>query len=197
MALPAADVFTGTNGTALTTYSASWTLNSGNFEIQSNQVRSNAAATETGAHWNADAFTANHYASVVFTNLAGTPYIGPAVRCHASAATYYGYYSSSSVRYIIKNVAGTPTVLATVAAGIADTHTMRLEASGTTITPKDNGVTDSGLGAQSDAAIASGSAGISGYASGAGCRGDTFAADNLAATVTGTGWASGGQGGWF
>ncbi len=91
MALPATEAFTNSNGTQLTTHSSNWTLNSGDFDIQSNALSPDAASTENGAHWNADTFDDDQYAQATLVDQFNSRTIGVAVRCHATADTYYGW----------------------------------------------------------------------------------------------------------
>jgi hypothetical protein len=187
MSLPASDGFSASDGTALTTYSANWALNSGNFEIQSNAVRSNAGLAECAARWSADAFTANHSSQLKFNLISGSVYIGPAVRVKTDGtANYYGYYSSTGLRYLLKNINGTITILAS-SGGLSDQIVMGLEIDASTLTPKIAGGLDTELGAQTDSAHSTGAAGICGYSSGSGPTADDFLADNIGAAPSGVG----------
>jgi len=184
-ALPATDAFTGTTGNALTTYSASWTLNNGDFDIQTNQVHTNVASTNSLAHWNADAFADNQYAQLKLTAGVASVYIGPAVRVAASAHT--GYFcraannGASSNILMYKVVAGSHTQLGTTYAFTwVDNKILYIEASGTSITCKLDGV--SVVGPITDGDIASGSGGITGYDNGA-TYGDDWEAGNLSAAA--------------
>jgi hypothetical protein len=186
MALPATDSFTDSNGTALTSHSANWTQNNGAFDIQSNALAPNNSGDESGAHWNADAFDNDQYAEGVATGFAGNDgiAIGLAVRCHASADTYYGFYGDSysgSGSYLFKMVSGTWTQIGDTGANWEDGDTVWLEVEGTTLTPKVNGSTDPDIGAQTDSSIASGSAGLSGYNDGAANLIDDWEGGNLGA----------------
>ena len=89
MALPATDAFTGTNGTALTTYSANWTYNKGTFGIHTNALCCTVDGFDAAAHWNADTFGNDQYARATVTAIDSLAYVGVAVRCHASAETWY------------------------------------------------------------------------------------------------------------
>jgi len=186
MALPATDVFTSASDQALTTYSASWTNNSGAFQVvgATDDVMANSSGNECGAHWNADSFNNNQYAQAKVTARSASGVVGAAVRCHASAATYYGYYTDSGASYLFKMVAGSWTQLGSNAAALAVNDIIRIEANGTTITPKKNGSTTGTPGAQTDSAIASGYAGLSGYGNQTTARVDNFEGGNLAAPVT-------------
>lgn len=184
MALPATENFTDSNGVKLTTHSASWTLNSGDFAIQSNGlVNDSGSGAECGAHWNADAFNDDQYAQVVVA-ASSASYMGPAVRCAASAGTYYGVYQNGSDGYFFKMVAGSWTQIGYLGSGLAVSDTLRLEASGTTITYKVNGTTES---EQTDSSIASGSGGVTGWSDGNFTRLDDWEGGNLggAAAVNG------------
>jgi hypothetical protein len=184
-ALPATDAFTGTNGTALTTYSSNWTNNAGVFAIQSNSVHANSAGTECGAHWNADTFNNNQYGQCVYVAEDTDTYaIGPAVRCAASGATYYGFYSSTTASYLFKMVSGTWAQLGSDGASWTINDVARLEVSGTTLTPTINGSTLSPPGAQTDSSIASGYAGITGYSNSTASRIDNWEGGNLGAAAT-------------
>lgn len=182
MALPATDVFTGTNGTAITSYSANWTLNSGNFQINTNAISPNSNNNECGAHWNADAFNADQYAQLTLTALTSAVQIGPGVRMHASADTYYGFYTDGvAYTQVVKMVGGTWTSLAESGPHGSVGQVWRIEVSGTTITPIVNGSTHA-MGAVTDSSISSGSAGIIGFHTGTGTRGDDWEGGNLGGT---------------
>ena len=183
-ALPATDAFTAGDGTALTTYSASWSYNNGVFAINTNSVYSNTAGGDPVANWNADAFENNQYAQGTLVALTGTGQIGVAVRLSTSEAhTGYFYYSSSlsAGRQFYKVVTGSYTQLgndSTVASSVNDA--LRFEANGTTITPKKNGSVDSNVGGSvTDTAITSGSAGISGSNNQSGSRLDSWEGGNI------------------
>jgi hypothetical protein len=181
MTLPASDNFTAANGTALTTYSSSWSLNVGNFEIINNAIRANGGLIDMAARWSADAFTADHYAQLKFNRIIGDCYIGPAVRVKTDgSANFYAYYSSAGLRYMFKVVGGSSTYLAS-GANLSDQIIVRLDIEGSTLTPKLNGSLDTEFGAQTDSAHAAGAAGICGYNAGSGSTGDDFLADNIGA----------------
>src|SRR3990167_7691782 len=144
MALPATDVFTGTNGTQLTTYSANWTRLRGDFHIQTNALAADDVVTNTecGAFWNADAFNAAQYAQGVVTISGTVSTIGVAVRGSGSVPwNFYGYYGFSTDTYLFKNIGTTWTQLGGNGVAWVTNDTIRLESNGTTITPKVNGST--------------------------------------------------------
>lgn len=180
MALPRSETYTAANGTNLTTLS--FTANQGAFAVNTNAAYSNSSGTETGNHDNANTYNNNQYAQGTLVALGG-PWIGLAVRAHASAVTWYGLYSNSANDYTMyKMVAGTWTALGT-AAPAAVNDVIYLEANGTAILAKKNGANSFG-GAVTDSAISSGSAGLAGYDTGTGSRVDTTEFGNLGAATT-------------
>lgn len=189
MALPATDVFTGANGTALTTYSANWSLNAGNFSIQTNALAANgaAAATETAARWNADVFPNDQYAQGVLAALSATvnANIGIGVRIATdNSANYYGLYYDDDTgdTLMFKVVAGVWTQLGAAFTAVrAVNDILRLEVSGTTLTYKLNGVSQ---GTRVDASLASGSAGVVGRGLTTAHRIDTWEGGSLSAAAT-------------
>jgi hypothetical protein len=137
MALPASDTFLQTSGgtQALTTYSASWSLVQGTFNVGDNTgyVAGGSGGVTNIARWNADAFNANHRSDVVFSsaNISNGIYIGPAVRCQSGAATAYHFDSNGSDNYLVRTVAGSDTILSQPAGSFADGDVCRLKVSGT------------------------------------------------------------------
>ena len=82
------DTFTGTNGTLLDVYDATWVdigNNADSLNIQSNQVESVAGKTQ-GAYLYNQTFNSKHYSKLV-VSLAN--YGGPAIRCATGANFYY------------------------------------------------------------------------------------------------------------
>jgi hypothetical protein len=186
-ALPTTDAFTGSTDTQLTTYSASWTLNSGNYDIQTNAVSPDdgGARVTTAAHWNADSFSNDQYSqlTLVAVTSAKWNYLGVSVRCAASSTnTFYNYIAEGSELLLMKVVAGTETQLGKTITTVSANDVLRLEVSSTTLTPKRNGVTDA-MGAQTDSGIASGYAGIGAWQYETGSRtqlrGDNWEGGNL------------------
>lgn len=182
MALPATDPFTGSNGTLLPSYSANWASNGGDLQIQSNAYAPNTSTTEIGARWTADAFNNDQYSQSTLVAKEGTAdyTIGVGVR-HAAAATktYYGYYADGdATSYIFKEVAGTWTQLGATLGGVSVGVVMRLEVSGTTLTAKLDGVTQT---TRSDSSISSGVAGLTGYNTTAAQRADNWEGGNVSA----------------
>jgi hypothetical protein len=176
MTLPASDSFTTTTNQTLTAYSSNWTSNINNFSVYEagDDILSNAGYGECGAHWNADTFNADQYSRVRiskdnYTDETSPVSLGPAVRCHASAATYYGFYAmgqgrNSDENYLFVMEAGVWTQIGSMGTlTVTVNDIMRLEASGTTLTPTINGSTTGTPGAQTNEALAGGYAGVTGY----------------------------------
>ena len=191
MALPASDSFTGTNGTGLTSYSASWTYNYGSgthLQIQSNGLFCARASDAATARWNADTFNADQYAQVTMAAVGNGGYYGPAVRISTSGADtcYYIEVDSSDGSYLFKTVSGSGTQLGSTAGTAANADVWRLEASGTTITPKKNGSTTGTPGAQTDSSISSGAAGLHAWGTATGSRMDDWSGGNLSTGISGT-----------
>lgn len=179
MALPATDAFTGATGTQLTAYSSNWSLVKGDFDIQANQVCCEGAVTSItiAARWNADTFGNAQYAQLVVDSNAASAYncLGPAVRCASAAESCYSYIITGTAgdgSYLEKLVAGTETQLGFDGTTPSGPVTLRLEASGTTLTAKRDGTTDLG-GSITDNALSSGSAGIGGWVNNATYRTNT------------------------
>jgi len=87
-ALPATDTFTNTNGTALATHNACWTVAEGSIDIQSNEANQTAGGTNSTAYWNCDTFPDDQAIKAVYR---GDGYSGPTSR-HTAAASYYGCF---------------------------------------------------------------------------------------------------------
>lgn len=130
------------------------------------QITGNACACNTGSGagwdgaelWNADTFDNDQYATCTISSAPGAGgATGLAVR--ASTNNFYGAYSDSFNLYAFKVVSGSFTTFNSSAA-LANGNTLRLEAEGTTVRSLVNG---SLRHSQTDSAIASGAAGVSGY----------------------------------
>lgn len=182
MALPATDAFTGTDGTQLTTYSANWTLQLGDFDIQSNALAPDSLAnSDSLACWTADTFNADQYSQIKIVAVSTAPAsIGPAVRVASGATTAYLLFHSSAAWELWKVVAGTWTKINNGASRTLQVNdVLRLEISGTTLTVKINGVAQGSPTTDSD--IASGYAGLHANKDDANHRGDDWEGGNLAA----------------
>lgn len=181
MALPAIANFNVGDG-ALPTQVTTFSAVRGAMQVRSNAAQSNTGWNETCCRWNADTFNDDQYAFITATLLTASLFIGPAVRCSNSAETYYLYYWDNNDRYFAKMVNGTFTDLVTPQTGVTNNtgDVLRLEANGTTITAKVNGVQD-GSFSTTDSSISSGYGGLCGWgqAFGSDTSGDTWEAGNL------------------
>ena len=191
-ALPATDTFTlgGAVDQALTVYSANWTANNGALLVSAgtDDVSSNTTSTETAAHWNADTFADDQYAQGTITAAGASSLIGVAVRCAASANTYYGFYGYNGASYLFSVKAGVWAQLGSDGGAFEVGDVIRLEVSGNTLTPKINGSTTGTPGQQTDSSspIASGYAGLCGYDLSVNNRIDNWQGGNLSTGATGT-----------
>lgn len=184
MALPATDTFTRADG-ELAAGSANWakcSASSGNMNVNTNAVQS-ASLNENGYLWTADTFSNDQYAQVTIAAVTNSVFVGPACRVANGTYSYYGYYGDGSLgAFPFKQVAGTWTQFGTTLGVFAASNTIRIEASGTAITFKRNGATDR---TQTDSALTSGSAGITGQGNNAGSKLDNWEGGNLAAAAAG------------
>jgi hypothetical protein len=180
--------FTASDSTAITTYDSNWTLLNGNFAINTNEVHSNTASTDTLARWTAGSFNDNQYAEITLSALTSDGHIGVTVRSQEGAFSGYGAYASSQEVKIMEWNAGTPTTHYTGAA-YSPGDVLRLEISGTTLTLKKNG---SMVTTVSDSTYSTGRPGLSGYSNLTGTRGDDWYADSLSSQGGGGGGGGGG-----
>lgn len=189
MTLPASDAFTAAADAALTTYSANWTLNAGALAVNAagDYCYPNSLGAESAAHWNADTFGADQYAECAITNTNNDCQVGPAVRCAASGATYYGLYwgpnYGTPTVWLFKQVGGAWTELGSAGLSMSAGDTLRLEISGTTLTPLRNGSLITALGTKTDSSISSGYAGICGYSQSVDARLDNWQGGNIGAAA--------------
>jgi hypothetical protein len=187
MTVVASDTFTaGGSGTQpLTTYSASWTINGGAFTQDKHTDYAYADDNaECGAHWNADSFNDDQYATVVMGVATAAGWMGPGVRLSATGQNWYGFYGNSVGSNVnaIKVVSGSWTQLGSAGStGFSGGDTLTLEVSGTTLSPKLNGSAYSDIGDQTDSSLSSGYAGIVGYgqSSPVNTNADTWEGGNL------------------
>lgn len=191
--LPATDSFTAANGTALTTYSANWTLNHGNFNIENNSACINSSAATGLTHWNADTFGNDQYAQGNIS-LSGTSgdYVGLAVRVAASAETGYVFHcqgpqGAANGCTLYRGVAGSYTALGSTWTSPTSGDLMKITVAGqntsTVITVIDAGTTMITFTDTSGSAINSGSAGMAGFNADTGNCIDNFQADNFSAAA--------------
>lgn len=197
-ALPFTDTFTGTNGTALGTYSANWTVPkaAGNFEIQSNAVQVKVNTTtypypyNVGiAYNNSETYSNDQYAKVTLT-FSGTPdeSAGPAVRVDANGQGYYVLYNElngqACLSYSLdQGVNGISGVGLSTCDG-TDYNTgdeLMVKAIGTTISIWKNGTQTASV---VDTTYSAGKAGLAGTGTHTVMRMDSFEGGNIGASST-------------
>lgn len=165
------DVFTGTNGNSLPTYSANWAyvIGSGTtMQIQSNAVAlTNALGdAQLACQRTETTFPGNHYAQIVVTATSDTAAVsgGPAVRCQGSGTSnFYGFYVAGNASYLFSNSGLVWTQLGSPGSPVSLNDVLKLTVSGTTLTPNVNGSTTGTPGAQTDATFSNGAPGVCGY----------------------------------
>lgn len=174
MTLPATDAFTGANDTNLTAYSANWSLNDGNFQIETNAI-SPEDGSECAARWSLDTWDPDQYSQITWLAVPNTyAAIGPALRLStAGAATYYFWYADPTDEYYGRFNTGTYTEFSSRSRVVGVGDVMRLEIDGTSISAFIDGVLQFS-GPQTDSSIASGAGGIAGYGTEDTCRGDDW-----------------------
>ena len=166
MALPATDNFDTDTSQTLEAYSANWTAQIGQLYIESWQdaASGHASGDHSFYYWNADAFNDNQYSEGVIASIGTPSSIG--VACRVDTGTdddCYGYHDDGQGAELLKMVADQLTQLGNTGDAWEASDVVRLEVSGSTITPIINTATDSSIGAQTDESIGAGSAGLFGY----------------------------------
>jgi hypothetical protein len=119
-------------------------------------VTGNTAAAENTAWWNANAFGSDHYSEdIVRTDVDGG---GPLVRHQSGANTFYVFAYDGGGCTLYESTAGSFVALgAAYATGGLLGHTIRLDATGSTLTPFDNGTP---LATRTDSSITGGAPGL-------------------------------------
>ena len=161
--LPKTDPFTGSDGTALTTYDANYVNIAGTFVLAGNAVSSNTGSNCLAA-WNGDAFNDNQYASGTMGALGTNTYTGVCTRGSGTSG-YHTWAQNGDTRFR-KTVSGTTTELGSSATAWAANDVMRLESEGSTHRTTKNG-TAYGASPYTDTAVTGGSAGPGGFGNGA------------------------------
>jgi hypothetical protein len=159
MALPATDSFTSATNQDLESYSSNWTVTMGSCAVDGtvDKGQGSTGGSENLAAWNADTFDNDQYAEGVVSSLTSGQNIGSSVRNSLTQATNYHFYVGSNDSYLGKMTNGSWDQLG-AGTGKSTGDVVRIEAEGTTITPKINGST-SDIGAQTDSSHSSGYAG--------------------------------------
>lgn len=176
----ATDTFTAANGTALTTYSGSWTQIVGAMEIQSNAVIGDTAVNFSAARWTADAFNSDHYAQVTVSGSANG-YCGPGVRLSSDGDGYFLLWNPVANTLDLSRIdnGNSESNLDSIAAPPAGS-VLRLEATGSVITAYVNGTP---VMSESDPTYSGGAPGLYAYDDEAVFL-DNFQADNLGTTAS-------------
>ena len=183
----ATDAFTGTNGTELPTYSANWSLGnalSSDFVIDTNSLRTPfSRAISLHAYRNDGSFANDQYAEAKIVQVgSASQYMGVCVRSGNGDA--YAFVVDG-INYLMWKLIGYGgyTQLAFAALAVVAGDTIRLEASGTTLTAKLNGSTVTTV---TDSALTSGRPGVAGQggaASGTYTLLDDWVGDDLTAAA--------------
>ena len=158
MALPATDDFNRADASTLGT---NWTLSKNTWGIDTNRAKP-TAVDNCRAFWNADTFGNDQYSQAKVVS--ATNYFGVVVRCSGSGGTENNYHWVAGTGFtgINKVINGSETQLQALDALSTDNDVIRLEVSGTTLQAYRNGST---YGTSvTDSAVASGSAGLFGFA---------------------------------
>lgn len=156
-ALPASESFTGSNGTSPP--NGNWTNMDVGIQIQSNAAAGAGGGGYGFAYWSADSFNNDQFSEV---KQVGSGAFGPIVRASGTnTLVMFDCNDTGGTRsFLYKRVSGSYTdisPLALLTLTFATNDVARLEVSGTTYTMYKNGAS---VATQSDASIASGSAGV-------------------------------------
>ena len=162
------DAFTGTNGTGIEAYSSNWAYMAGtgtNFQIQSNSLAMATVTLEGGARRTETGFPNDQYAQgVCAAETNDEPFIGVSVRNQAAGSgDYYGFYARGDQSQLFEYDGTTWSQEGSTGAGWNAGQVLRLEVSGTTLTPMVGGATQNPPGAQTDATYSSGAPGVCGF----------------------------------
>ena len=186
MALPFTDTFTGTDGTALSTYDANWVTDAGAIQIQINHARS----TTTGgrARWTGDTPTADQSTAITIygDGSDGAQSMGAGVRFGSSANSGYVYSCNVISQSLYRIDTGTPTLLGssvTFTNSIGDI--IKLSVTGTTLDCTLNGSTTNAPAQQTDATYASGDWELWFDSAGTNIEADSITVDNIGSAPTG------------
>lgn len=168
MALPASDDFNRADANPI---GGNWTASKNSCQLVSNAMQG-VSFNYSAAYWSADAFSSDHYCQMTAATVSDG---GPGVRMQAGPKSYHFDAKTGTNTVMQKDVNGSFTNLQTGLATPAASDTCYIEAVGTTIKMKINGVqigTD-----QTDASISGGAAGF--WTFDTSTRFDNFQADNV------------------
>ncbi len=184
------DAFTGTSGTNLETYNATWVNidgGAGSFKIQSNQAQAQVLSDSQGYLYN-QTFASKHYAQAKVVDVAGA---GPGIRMATGPNYYYCSPFAGDKVYNGEVVAGSATDWDAGLTVPAANTVCRLEVDSTTETTiiyKEGGVTKQTYTSKSS--LSGGRAGLCAYSSGGlldNWEGGDTAAAGISASLSGTG----------
>lgn len=187
MAFPFTDTFTNTNGTALATHDAGWTVDNGAIQIQTNRAQS--TTTDGRARWTTDTPNADQKISGVFegANNDGANYCGICTRL-TSGGNGYAYASNYGAHYLVRLDAGAATILSTGTGGTVSADVMEIQSVGSLHTCYLNASTTNAPSAQTDSTYSAASnLGIFFYATGTNAVWESVTLDNTAAGGGATG----------
>ena len=138
MALPVTDSFGTSSTQSLTDYSGNWTSNYEPIWVRdgSDDAQPGSAGGECGDFWNADAFGDDQYSLAIISNdgVGGNPQMGVGVRIHATAETWYGFYTSGDDTMLFIEDDGEWAQLGSSGVAAVETEEIKCTADGTTIT---------------------------------------------------------------
>lgn len=155
------DSFTNTNGTALATHNANWTVHGGTFTIQSNELQASNAGADSWATY-AGTFENNQSAECVASaTVANGDFAGLIVRGNTGGTkTYYAVNWDSDSAFFYKYLAGAYTPFTAPSSFPVPGDRVRLEIVASVLKVFINGVE---VASVSDGDIASGSPGVTGF----------------------------------
>lgn len=182
------DSFTGTDGTALASYSANWTDAILTHILSSNRATWDASAAYHLSFYSGATFSNDQYGQVAFLTGTTNQYVGPAVRCNNTSGGN-GYAAFGSGATIQKAVNGVWTDLGIGTGAWANTDTIKLDVTGNLLTVYKNGVS---VTSTNDNSHSAGSPGIGSYNNGGNAYADDFLGGPTAGAGGGTVVSSGG-----
>lgn len=152
MVLPATDNFNRADGPV----GANWTLDhgTGSLQVATNEVTGGDASGQ-GMHWNADAFTGDHYGEMIARNDNADG--GPSVRGGSSDS--YLLDNFGTLLTIYQYNGGLFDVVASQTKDYSAGSVYRLEVSGSSLTSKEDGST-TGMPSGTDSSLTGGAPGI-------------------------------------
>jgi hypothetical protein len=152
----ATDSFTRPDGAL----GANWTVEAGSVVIASHAATSGTLNVSCQAIWTANSFTNDQSSEVTFVSIGSGSFAGPLIRyTTGGGGNFYfvSYGQGAGNLNLFKVIAGSQSALATTAFTVNNGDKLGIEATGTTITVKVNGVVKQSV---SDSSLATGSPGM-------------------------------------